>query len=89
MYRTEGLYLWLFSMSLFVLLFYVWQCVQVEKMSYQIGHIERDTHYLENENRYLKVRLNKLTALKRIEKIAREELGLVSPSRDDVIIVLE
>ncbi len=89
MYKSIGSYLQIFLMSLIIFLFYVWQSVQRVETDYKINCLEKDIQFFKNNNRYLKIRLNELTSLGRVEKIARKKLGLVSPGKNDVIVIFE
>ncbi len=89
MYKSVSFYLQIFLVSLVILLFYVWQSVQSVKMNYQISRLEKKIQFFKNNNKYLNVRLDELTALSRVEKIARKELGLISPKENDIIVIFE
>ncbi|MCK5533549.1 cell division protein FtsL [bacterium] len=89
MYKSIGSYLQIFLMSLIIFLFYVWQSVQRVETDYKINCLEKDIQFFKNNNRYLKIRLNELTSLGRVERIARKKLGLVSPGKNDVIVIFE
>jgi cell division protein FtsL len=89
MYKSVSYYLQIFLVSLVILLFYVWQSVQSVKMNYQISRLEKEIQFFKNNNKYLNVRLDELTALSRVERIARRKLGLVSPKENDIIVIFE
>ena len=89
MYKSVSAYLQIFLVSLVILLFYVWQSVQSVKMNYQISRLEKEIQFFKNNNKYLNVRLDELTALSRVEKIARKKLGLISPKENDIIVIFE
>ncbi len=89
MYKSVSSYLQIFFVSLVILLFYVWQSVQSVKMNYQISRLEKEIQFFKNNNKYLNVRLDELTALSRVEKIARKKLGLIYPRENDIIVIFE
>jgi len=66
-------------------LLYLRQRVQYAKSSYEINSIKEVEKKLENENGYLQIRMEELSSLSRIEKIAREQLGLIVPKEIKVI----
>ncbi|MFN7971646.1 MAG: cell division protein FtsL [Acidobacteriota bacterium] len=57
--------------------FYVWQQVTLYQMGQQIQQMERKKAKLVEEGRRLDLQRAELTALGRVESIAREELGFV------------
>ena len=89
MYKSVSSYLQIFLVSLVILLFYVWQSVQSVKINYQMSRLEKEIKFFKNNNKYLNVRLDELTTLSRVEKIARKKLGLISPKENDIIVIIE
>lgn len=86
--RTSSGVYFLYILVIFcAFLFYVWQHIQVIKVGYRINKFQAQLEELKNKNRYLRVQANQLKSLDRIEKIAREELKMVRPSKDDKLII--
>ena len=67
--------------------FYIWQHTQVIKTRYRINKLQKELEEIKNKNKYLKVKTNSLKSLSRIEKIATEELKMVKPKKEDIIIL--
>ena len=68
-------------------LLYLGQHVQYAKASYEISSVREAQRKLVNENNQLQVRMQELSSLSRIEKIAKEKLGLVVPKQIKIIPV--
>lgn len=71
------------------LLFYVWQHTQVVKLGYEVESLRKERQDLVNEYYFLKYRINDVKSLSRVERIAREELGMVTPRTDQVVLMDE
>ena len=70
-------------------LFYVWQHVHVVRQGYALERL-RETHArLVQENKALKLEAGQLRSLRRVEEIARRELGMVTPKPGQVVILPE
>ncbi len=67
--------------------FYVWQHYQVIKIGYKIDKLRIQLNDLKNKNKYLKVETNSLKSLDRIEKRAVDELKMVKPKTEDIIML--
>jgi len=72
-----------------ILLFYVWQHMQVVRFGYEVESLRKEKQDLVNEYYYLKYRLYEVKNLSRVERIAREDLGMVTPRTDQVVILNE
>lgn len=68
-----------------VLTFYVWYQTESVKLGMDIGKSEDRIRELEKAIETLELRKATLLDPGRVEKIARESLGLVDPKDDDVI----
>lgn len=66
------------------LLAYVWQRVDFIRRSYQVEALRKERQMLQEANRQLVVERSHLRAPDRIERVARQQLGLVDPFPDDV-----
>jgi len=80
---------WLFLMAVFIgeLLFYTWCRVQYTQIKYDIAKQTEAAHQLAAMQDNLKIELARLKSPRRIAKIAREQLGLVSPSAKQTIVM--
>jgi len=67
-----------------IFLFYVWECAEVVTLSYQINELREEVILLENKNRLLKARLYSQTNIANLDKIAREERGMVFPQNGNI-----
>jgi cell division protein FtsL len=72
-----------------VLFFYVWQHMQVVKLSYEVQSLKTEKQQLTNQYYYLKYKMYDVKGLTKIEKTAREQLGMVTPRTDQVVILRE
>jgi len=66
------------------LLVYVWQRVEVLRVSYGVEALKKERQQLQEQNKQLSVERSFLLSPDRIERLARKELGLVDPSPTDV-----
>jgi cell division protein FtsL len=80
---------WSLAALSLLLLFYVWQHTQVVKLGYDVEALRKERQDLVNEYYFLKYRLNDVKSLSRVERTAREELGMVTPRTDQVVILDE
>ena len=76
-------------MSLFLaeLLAYTWSRVQCVRIGYDITQLADQRHALAADQSNLKIELARLKSPRRIEKIAQEQIGLTTPSPDQVISI--
>jgi cell division protein FtsL len=70
-----------------LVLIHVWLRLQVVQMGYALSTISKLQGRLEQENRELKVELATLTSPERLEALARNRLGLVTPDKGQVIVL--
>ena len=68
-----------------LLTFYVWYQTEAVRLGLDIARVENDIKALRDDIARLELRKAALMAPKRVEKIAREELGLVDPKPDEII----
>ncbi|MFQ5866426.1 MAG: hypothetical protein ACE5IT_00330 [bacterium] len=73
--------------GLLIFLCYVWECAEVITVSYQINELKKELILLENENRHLKAKLYCYTNLANINRIAREEKGMVSSQHENTLFL--
>ncbi len=69
------------------LLLYVGGKVRIVQLGYQIEALEREKSELERANRSLLIEASSLSSPARIEEIAIKRLGMVRPSKENVVIV--
>ncbi len=68
-------------------LFYVWQHIQVVRLGYQIEHLQGERVALLRQEKELRFEVARLKSLRRVEGIARHQLGFTSPRPGQVILV--
>ncbi len=66
-------------------LFYVWQQIQVVRIGYAIDKLKGQIEETENQNKYLKIKLNAVCSLDRVEKIAKDKLKMIDPSPENIV----
>jgi cell division protein FtsL len=71
----------------FFLFFYVWQHMQVVKLGYEVQELKVEKQQLTNQYYYLKYQMYDVNGLTRVEKLAREQLGMVTPRTDQIVIL--
>jgi cell division protein FtsL len=72
-------------MTVLILTFYLWHITENTRLGYAIGSCESELKTLQEGVQKLEARKAALLSLERVEKIAREELGLADPRPDQVI----
>ncbi len=68
-------------------LFYVWSRIQIIQYGYEISKALREERNLQEINKRLRLEVAILKSYERIEKVATEELRMVKPKPDQVIII--
>ncbi len=68
-------------------LFYVWSHHQIIALGYETSQFTREEQELLQANQKLRLELAALKSPGRIERMALQELGLVTPQREQLIIV--
>jgi len=68
-----------------LLTFYVWYQTEAVRLGIDIGKREEEIRALQNEILRLKLQRAALLSPDRVEKIARDNLGLVDPKPEDII----
>lgn len=69
------------------LLLYVGGKVKIVRLGYQIDALEREKKDLERANGSLRIEASSLASPARIEAIAEKKLGMVMPSKDNIVVV--
>ncbi|MDE2058316.1 MAG: cell division protein FtsL [candidate division NC10 bacterium] len=72
---------------LIVVLFYVWQHIQVVRLGYQVEYFTGERAGLIQQQKELRLEVARLKSLRRVEEIARRQLGLTSPKSGQVIVI--
>jgi len=71
--------------TIVILTFYLWHITENIRLGYEIGRSENSLQTLREEVKKLEAEKAALLSLDRIEKIAKERLGLAEPKEDQVI----
>jgi len=69
----------------FFLIFYIWHQAESISLGYETRKLEEEILSLKKEIEKLEVKKSSLLSLERVEKIAREELKLTSPEKEQII----
>ena len=83
LWRTMGVGLFLAV----VLLFSAWQHFEMLRHGYQIERMQQERAAEEEVNRHLRLEVETLKSPRRIERIATEQLHLVTPARGQTIVI--
>ena len=70
-----------------VMLFSAWQHFELLRHGYEIQRMQRERAAEEEINRHLRLEIETLRSPVRIERIATKELHLVTPTRDQAIVL--
>ncbi len=71
--------------AILVLTFYIWHQMESIRIGYEIGTLEERLTDLKEEVKRLQARKSALLSLERVEKIARKELKLVTPKKEQLV----
>jgi cell division protein FtsL len=72
-------------MTIVILTFYLWHITENTRLGYEIGRCENSLQTLREEVKKLEAKKAALLSLERVEKIAREKLGLAEPKEGQII----
>lgn len=72
-------------MTIVILTFYLWHITENTRLGYEIGRGENSLQTLREEVKKLEAKKAALLSLERVEKIAREKLGLAEPKEGQII----
>ena len=75
------------SLVLGGVLFYVWQHIQVVRLGYQVESLAGEQAGLIRQQKELRFEVAQLRSLRRVEEIARRQIGLASPKPGQVIVL--
>jgi len=70
-----------------VLLFSAWQHFELLRHGYRVEQMQSERAAEEEAARHLRLEIETLKSLKRIETLAVKQLHLVAPSRDEAIVI--
>lgn len=84
--RLLPLLMFIFLLAI-IALFFVWSRIQVINFEYGISSLEGDLRAQRQQNQQLRLESASLRSPSRIERIARQKLGLHTPSAQQVIMV--
>lgn len=70
-----------------LLIFYLFQSIQYTELSYQLQQSKVELEVLRKENHQLDLEMARLSALDRIERVARRELGMLDPKEMEYLVL--
>jgi cell division protein FtsL len=70
-----------------VLLFSAWQHFELLRHGYKLEQMQRDRAAENDINRHLRLEMETLRSPQRIEKLATERLGMVSPAETEAVVL--
>ena len=70
-----------------VVLMTLWQQVEVRQLGYEMERLQKEKAAEVAANYHLRVEIETLKSLKRIEQIATNELKLVAPANGDAVVI--
>ncbi|MBD3271034.1 MAG: hypothetical protein GF384_00685 [Elusimicrobia bacterium] len=87
--RTNRIFNYVFFIAAFcgILLFYVYQHIQALRYGYAVEAKRREVHALQTENDEIVMEIKKYTSLPRLEKLAKNKLGLKVAARPEIIVL--
>jgi cell division protein FtsL len=83
LWRTTGIG----TVLVIVLLFSVWQRVELLRHGYQVQRLERERLAEDEISRHLRLEIETLRAPERIERMATQDLKLVAPGGEQAIVI--
>ncbi len=75
------------SLVVLAVMFWTWQHFELLRNGYRLEELQRQQAAEEDTARHLRLEIETLKSPKRVEGIARTRLGLVTPSREDAIVI--
>ena len=87
--RQRELWQWagIGALLVVVLLFSAWQHFELLRHGYAVEQMQRQQAAEQDVTEHLRLEIEALRSLKRIEAIAIEQLHLVAPSRGDAVVI--
>jgi len=83
MWKTLGLA----SLLLIAFMFWTWQHFELLRHGYRLEELQKEQAAEQDITRHLHLEIDALKSPKRIEGIARNRLNLVTPTREDAIVI--
>jgi len=80
-------YVLIVAALVFLSLLFVWSRIEVVKLGYEISYANKVYQNFNKENQRLKVEVASLKSPSRIEEIAKNKLGLIHPTNEQIIII--
>jgi cell division protein FtsL len=80
-------YLLVVATLVFFALLFVWSRLEVIQMGYALSQSNQVYENLVKENQCLRVEVASLKSPSRIEKLAKEKLGLINPTQGKIILI--
>jgi cell division protein FtsL len=68
-------------------MFWTWQHFELLRHGYRLEELQRQSAAEDDIARHLRLEIETLKSPKRIEALARGQLGLVTPTREDAIVI--
>ena len=75
------------SLMLIALMFWTWQHFELLRHGYRLEELQKEQAAELDISRHLRLEIDALRLPKRIEGIARSRLNLVTPTREDAIVI--
>lgn len=73
--------------AMLILTFYIWHQAESINLGYTIGDLEERVIELEREVEKLEAEKSRLLSLERVEAIARRDLDLVFPEKEQMVFI--
>lgn len=83
MWRSVGVGVFLVA----VLLFSAWQHFELLRHGYRIEEMQKERSAEEEINRHLRLEIDTLRSPARIERLAKQRLGMVAPKAEDATVI--
>lgn len=83
MWKTLGMA----TLIVVAVMFWTWQHFELLRHGYRLEELQRAQAEEESATRLLKLQIETLRSPKRVEALARGRLNLVTPSREDAIVI--
>lgn len=83
MWKTLGLA----TLIVVAVMFWTWQHFELLRHGYRLEELQRAQAEEESATRLLRLKIETLRSPKRIEALARGKLSLVTPTREDAIVI--
>ena len=80
-------YLLIVAAMVFCTLLFVWSRLEVVQMGYELSQTNQVYENLVKESQCLRVELASLKSPSRIDKIAKDRLGLINPKQEKIILI--